>query len=108
MEEFVLVGELGQYLPAQFDSRISVPHVVQCGVVKIESEVLHPVGDIFENLPIPRIRFCEGPTRSVMPADLWRGRFTVGSVLEAVVHVLRDGRASAATILCATGSGTSP
>ncbi|MCK4303165.1 MAG: hypothetical protein KAY24_02910 [Candidatus Eisenbacteria sp.] len=48
-------------------------------------------GDIFENLPILRIRFCKGPTRSVMPADLWRGRFTVSSVLETVVHVLRDG-----------------
>ena len=48
-------------------------------------------GDVFENLPILRIRFCKGPTRSVMPADLWRGRFTVSSVLETVVHVLCDG-----------------
>ena len=48
-------------------------------------------GDVFEQLPILRALFCDGSTASLMPSDLWRGRSTVGSVLESVVHVLRDG-----------------
>ncbi len=62
-------------------------------------------GDVFENLPILRIRFCEGPTRSVMPADLWRGRFTVSSVLETVVHILRDGVGEAIEWTSCAGCG---
>jgi hypothetical protein len=48
-------------------------------------------GDVFEQVPILRALFCDGSTASLMPSDLWRGRSTVGSVLETVVHVLRDG-----------------
>ena len=48
-------------------------------------------GEVFRQLPILRICFCQGPTRSLMPAELWRGHSTVSSVLETVVHVLRDG-----------------
>lgn len=62
-------------------------------------------GDVFEDLPILRVRFCEGPTQSVMPADLWRGRFTVSSVLETVVHVLRDGLDEAIEWTSLAGSG---
>lgn len=42
-------------------------------------------------MPILRVVFCDGSTASLVPAELWRGRFTVDSVLETVVHVLRDG-----------------
>ena len=48
-------------------------------------------GDVFEKFPILRVVFCDGSTRSLLPAELWRGRFTVSSVLETVVRVLRDG-----------------
>ena len=46
---------------------------------------------MFEQVPILRVLFCDGSTASLLPSDLWRGRSTVGSVLETVVHVLRDG-----------------
>jgi hypothetical protein len=48
-------------------------------------------GEVFEGLPILRVVFCDGSTRSLPPAEVWRGRFTVTSVLETVVRVLRDG-----------------
>ena len=48
-------------------------------------------GEVFEQVPILRVLFCDGSTASLTPSDLWRGRSTVSSVLETVVHVLRDG-----------------
>ncbi len=48
-------------------------------------------GEVFENLPILRAVFCDGSTRSLLPAELWRGRFTVTSVVETTVRTLRDG-----------------
>ena len=52
-------------------------------------------GDVFRGVPIRRVRFCTGRTASLVPAELWRGRFTISSVLETVGHVLRDGIAAA-------------
>jgi len=52
-------------------------------------------GAVFRVVPIRRVRFCDGHTASLVPSELWRGRFTVTSVLETVVHVLRDGIATA-------------
>jgi hypothetical protein len=37
------------------------------------------------------VRFCTGATASLPPAELWRGRFTLTSVLETAVHIFRDG-----------------
>lgn len=48
-------------------------------------------GKVFENVPIRRALFCDGSTVSLQPAELWRGRSTVSSVLETVVQVLRNG-----------------
>jgi len=48
-------------------------------------------GEVFQDLPILRVRFCSGATPSLMPAELWRGRSTLTSVVETVVHVQRDG-----------------
>lgn len=48
-------------------------------------------GAVFQRLPIRRIIFCTGRTASLVPAELWRGRFTLPSVLETGVHLLRDG-----------------
>lgn len=61
-------------------------------------------GEIFTDLPIPRVRFCDGTTASLTPADLWRGRTTLSSVVETVVHVLGDGINGAGEW---TGYGTS-
>ena len=52
-------------------------------------------GAVFHAVPIRRVRFCSGRTASLVPAELWRGRFTITAVLETVVHVLRDGIAAA-------------
>lgn len=52
-------------------------------------------GDVFENVRIWRVVFCDGKTASLMPAELWRGQFTVMSVVETGVHILRDGVAVA-------------
>lgn len=62
-------------------------------------------GKLFKNIPIVRIRFCGGSTRSVMPALLWRGRSTVDSVIETVTHVLRDGVEAAAEWVSFAGTG---
>jgi len=43
------------------------------------------------DVPILRVRFCDGHTGSLIPAALWRGRCTVESVLESALHVLSDG-----------------
>jgi len=48
-------------------------------------------GKVFERLPIRRIIFCDGTTGSLVPAEIWRGRFTISSVVEAVARVHRDG-----------------
>lgn len=48
-------------------------------------------GEIHEKLPILRVIFCDGATVSLMPAELWRGRTTVSSVLETVARSERDG-----------------
>jgi hypothetical protein len=48
-------------------------------------------GAVFEELPIRRVLFCNGTTVSLVPAQLWRGRCTISSVLETVVRVHRDG-----------------
>lgn len=48
-------------------------------------------GEVFENLPIVRVVFCSKKTGSLVPSELWRGRFTVSSVVEAVIRVHRDG-----------------
>lgn len=62
-------------------------------------------GDVFEKLPIQRVQFCDGGTRSLMPAELWRGRFTVSSVLETTSRVLRDGVEAAYDWTWAAGRG---
>jgi hypothetical protein len=60
---------------------------------------------VFEDVPILRVKFCDGSTPSLMPAALWRGRSTLDSVLETVVRVLRDGieQAYEWTLFASTG-----
>jgi hypothetical protein len=62
-------------------------------------------GDVFERVPIVRIRFCDGSTASLVPAAVWRGRFTVDSVLETVVRVLGEGLESAYDWTWVAGTG---
>lgn len=62
-------------------------------------------GAVFERVPIVRVRFCDGSTASLVPAAIWRGRFTVESVLETVVRVLGDGLEAAYDWTWAAGTG---
>jgi hypothetical protein len=48
-------------------------------------------GETSGKIPIFRVRFCTGGTASLPPAELWRGRFTLTSVLETGLHIFRDG-----------------
>jgi len=62
-------------------------------------------GDLFENLPILRLRFCTGTTKSLFPAELWSGRATVASVLEAVSDALSSGVEHSLQRVVAAGDG---
>jgi hypothetical protein len=63
-------------------------------------------GEVFERVPIRRAKFCDASTVSLIPGELWRGRSTIGSVLETVVHVLREGieQAHEWTLYAGTGA----
>lgn len=63
-------------------------------------------GDSFENLPLLRIRFCNKSTKTIYPAELWRGRSTVTSVLETVFHAIDDGIELALQRVMDAGDGT--
>jgi hypothetical protein len=62
-------------------------------------------GKVFKNLPVLRIIFCDGTTASLVPAEVWRGRFTISSVIEAVVRVHRDGVEAAGEWAMLGGTG---
>ena len=62
-------------------------------------------GQTFENLPIVRVIFCDGSTASCCPAELWRGRSTVSSVVESVCHLLGQGIAAAREWVLYGGEG---
>jgi hypothetical protein len=62
-------------------------------------------GAVFEDVPIIRVGFCDNRTVSLVPGGLWRGRFTVDSVLETVVRVLRDGVGAAYEWTWVAGTG---
>lgn len=62
-------------------------------------------GAVFRNLPVRRIIFCDGTTASLVPAEVWRGRFTISSVIEAVVRVHRDGVEAAGEWALLGGTG---
>lgn len=64
-------------------------------------------GEVFERVPILRVKFCDGSAPSLMPAVLWRGRSTLDSVLETVARVLRDGIAPAHEWTTFAGTGES-
>ena len=63
-------------------------------------------GDSFENLPLLRIRFCNKSTKTIYPAELWRGRSTVTSVLETVFHAIDGGIELALQRVMNAGDGT--
>jgi hypothetical protein len=63
-------------------------------------------GDVFQNLPLLRVRFCSKSTKTIYPAELWRGRGTVTSVLETVFHVIDDGIELALQRVMDAGDGT--
>ena len=48
-------------------------------------------GALFRDLPILRALFCSGATRSLFPAELWRGRATIPSVVATTLRAVRGG-----------------
>jgi hypothetical protein len=62
-------------------------------------------GDVFHAVPIRRVRFCSGRTASLVPAELWHGRFTISSVIESVVHLLGEGIDAACEWTLQAGEG---
>ena len=61
-------------------------------------------GEVFVDLPICRVVFCDGSTQSLWPAEVWRGRATITSVVEAMVHTEEEGVESAWE-WCRAGTG---
>ena len=96
-----VVAEAGVRCGACGDGRCAGPHAWRYRKPITDLST----GEVFEKLPILRVAFCDGSTASLMPADLWRGRFTLSSVLEAVVHVLRDGTEKASEWTWYAGTG---
>ncbi len=48
-------------------------------------------GAVHQHVPILRVIFCDGSSTSLKHAELWRGRYTISSVLETINHVLAAG-----------------
>jgi len=65
-------------------------------------------GDVFENIPILRLRFCTGSVKSLFPAELWRGRATISSVVETVLDAIDGGVEHAMQRAIANGDGDEP
>jgi len=65
-------------------------------------------GEVFEGVPIVRVKLCDGSTPSCPPAELWRGRSTVSSVIETVSHLESDGLPAAREWLMYGSHGDEP
>lgn len=60
-------------------------------------------GSVAERVPVCRIVFCDGRTVALIPTVLWRGRGTVGFVVQAVTLVREVGLEAAWERLRAAG-----
>ena len=60
-------------------------------------------GSVAERVPVCRIVFCDGRTAALIPTVLWRGRGTVGFVVQAVTLVREVGLEAAWERLRAAG-----
>lgn len=102
MENLVpLVEASGRRCPRCGTAGCARRHAVRCRKRITDLDT----GAVFENLPIVRVIFCTGMTVSLVPAAVWRGRFTISSVLEAVLRVHRDGVAAAGEWALFGGTG---
>lgn len=108
----LLAGELGDYVVALDQGRASWRELLAesglrcgrcgsscCGRLhgwwRRKRVVDLSTGAEYPDLRLCRVIFCDGSTRSVFPADLWRGRCTVSSVIEAVAQAESAGVESA-------------
>lgn len=64
--------------------------------------------ELFSSLPILRIMYCDGTTKSLFPAELWAGRTTISSVLEAVSDAINGGVEHTLQRATAAGDGDEP
>jgi hypothetical protein len=62
-------------------------------------------GEVFCYLPVCRVIFCTGATVSLLPGQLWRGRYTIPSVLKTFRDVVRDGVEAACVRASEAGDG---
>jgi len=85
------------------------PGCAVCHQVRYRPRVMDlSTGETFRNVPIVRVKLCDGSTASCQPAELWRGRSTVSSVIEAVSHMESNGFAAAREWLLFGGRGDEP
>ena len=70
-------------------------------------KIIHDLcsGEVFENIPILRVVFCDGSTKSLHPAELWRGKATITSCLEVSSIALEEGIDNALQWVTSKGDG---
>ncbi len=62
-------------------------------------------GEVFNKVPILRVVFCDGSTKSLHPAELWRGKATITSTLEVSSIAAKDGLDEALQWVTLAGDG---
>ncbi len=62
-------------------------------------------GEVFNSVPILRVVFCDGSTKSLHPAELWRGKATITSTLEVSSIAAKDGLDEALQWVILSGGG---
>jgi len=62
-------------------------------------------GEVFNRVPILRVLFCDGSTKSLHPAELWRGKATITSTLEASSIAAKEGFEEALQWVILSGGG---
>ena len=73
-------------------------------------KIIHDLcnGEVFENVPILRVIFCDGLTKSLPPVELWRGKATIPSVLEVTSVAFKEGMGEALQWVVSVGDGEEP
>ncbi len=70
-------------------------------------KIIHDLcsGYVFKNVPILRVIFCDGSTKSLHPAEIWRGKATITSTLEVSSIAAKDGLDEALQWVTMSGDG---
>ena len=70
-------------------------------------KIIHDLcsGEVFTNVPILRVIFCDGHTNSLHPAELWRGKASITSCLEVSSIAVKEGIDNALQWVSMSGGG---